>query len=131
MRSSRISNPTVGAATAVSLLGMLVPGLAARAADVDQPAALGQPIILFSHDAPAASPPGLLHSAGATTPTKRPAGPVQRAPLIPPTSLAVKLGPPPAPRPAMSLETDLQPLAPAPPTPTGASNPAGSKAPLS
>jgi hypothetical protein len=136
MRGSRISNPTIMAATAVALVAMLAPVLAARAADIDQPPAPGQPIILFSLDTPAPTPQGFARSAGAVAPTRRPSTPVQRIPLdgkplIPPAPPAAKLGPPPAPRPALSLETDLQPLTTPPAPPAGASNPAAPKAPSS
>jgi hypothetical protein len=57
--------------------------------------------------------------------------PLDGKPLIPPAPPAVKLEPPPAPRPALSLETDLQPLSPSPASPVGASNPAAPKAPSS
>jgi hypothetical protein len=134
MRGSRISNPTISATTAVALVGLLVPVLAARAADIDQPPAPGQPIILFSLDTPGPTPQGFARSGVA--PTKRPSTSVQRIPLdgkplIPPAPLAAKLGPPPASRPALSLETDLQPLTTPPAPPAGASNPAAPKAPSS
>jgi hypothetical protein len=132
MRGSRISNPTIMATTAVALVGMLAPVSAVRAAGIDQPPALGQPIVLFSPDTPTATPPGFAHGAGASAPAKRPTAqriPLDGKPLIPPAPLAAKLGPPPAPRPALSLETDLQPLATPPAPPAGASNPAAAKAP--
>jgi hypothetical protein len=138
MRGSRISNPTITATTAVTLVGLLAPVLAVHAADIDQPPAPGQPIVLFSPDARAPTNPGLGRSANVTAPAKRPGTPVQRIPLdgkplIPPAPapLGAKLGPPPAPRPALSLETDLQPLTIPPTPPAGASNPAAPKAPSS
>ena len=136
MRGSRISNPM--AAVAVALAGLLAPALAVRAADIDQPPALGQPIVLFSPETPAAALPGAVNGPGpgAPIPAKRRATPVRRIPLdgkplIPPAPPAVKLDPPPTPRPALSLETDLQPLAPSAAPPAGASNPAAPKAPSS
>jgi hypothetical protein len=134
MRGSRISNPTIMAATAAVLVGLVAPVLAERAADLDQPSAPGQPIVLFSLDSPAPTPSTLMRSPAATAPAKRPATAVQRIPLdgkplIPPAPLATKLGPPPAPRPALSLETDLQPLASSRAAPAGAANPAAPKAP--
>jgi hypothetical protein len=140
MRGSRISNPTITATAAVTLVGLLVPVLAVRAADIDQPPALGQPVVLFSPDTPTPASSGLGHSVGSTAPTKRPGTPVRGIPLdgkplIPPAPapapLGAKLGPPPAPRPALSLETDLQPLTTPPTPPAGASNPAAPKAPSS
>jgi hypothetical protein len=136
MRGSHISNPTLMVTTAVALVAVLASAPAVRAADIDQPAALGQPIVLFSPETPSAAPSGVAHNAVAAAPAKRPATPVRRIPLdgkplIPPAAPAVKLEPPPAPRPALSLETDLQPLAPSPAPPAGASNPAASKAPSS
>jgi hypothetical protein len=136
MRGSRISNPTITAATAVALAGWLLPVLAVHAADIDQPAAPGQPIILFSPDSPAPANSGLRLGTGVTTPTKQRGTAVKRIPLdgkplIPPAPPAAKLGPPPAARPALSLETDLQPLTTPPAPPAGASNPAAAKAPSS
>jgi hypothetical protein len=136
MRGSRISNPTITATTAVTLVGLLVPVLAVRAAEIDQPPAPGQPIVLFSPDTRAPTNASLGRGAGSTAPTKRPGTPVQRIPLdgkplIPPAPPTAKLGPPPAPRPALSLETDLQPLTTPPTPPAGASNPAAPKAPSS
>jgi hypothetical protein len=68
-------------------------------------------------------PPVSTAAATTAAPAKRPVVPVQRIPLdgkpmIPPAPLPPKLGPPPDPRPALSLETDLQPLTP----PSQASN---------
>ncbi|HEU0215714.1 MAG TPA: hypothetical protein VFQ90_03580 [Stellaceae bacterium] len=136
MRGSRISNPIIMAATAVALAGLLAPILAVHAADLDQPPAPGQPIVLFSPDSPAPPNSGLTLGAGVTTPTKQRSTPVKRMPLdgnplIPPAPPAAKLGPPPAARPALSLETDLQPLTTPPAPPAGASNPAAAKAPSS
>jgi hypothetical protein len=140
MRGSRISNPTITATTAVTLVGLLAPVLAVRAADIDQPPAPGQPIVLFSPDTPTPANSGLARGATVTAPAKRLGTPVQRIPLdgkplIPPAPapapLGAKLGPPPAPRPALSLETDLQPLTIPPTPPAGASNPAAPKAPSS
>ncbi|HWB52528.1 MAG TPA: hypothetical protein VG651_25715 [Stellaceae bacterium] len=94
---------------------------------VGQPA-VGQPIVLFPRD-PSAAPPGesVRHTGAAAMPARHPITPmhpvvpVQRKPLdgrplIPPAAVPAKLGPPPAPRPALSLETDLRPLTPAPAT---------------
>lgn len=136
MRGSRISNPTMLAATAVALVAMAVPVSAVRAADLDRPSAAGPPIVLFSLDSPQSAPPVSRHNAGAAAPTKRSTTAVQRIPLdgkplIPPAPAAAKLEPPPAPHPALSLETTLQPLAPSSIPPAGASNPAAPKAPSS
>jgi hypothetical protein len=123
-------NPAITAAiAAIASLPLAEP---ARAADLDQPAAPGQPIVLFSPNAPAATPPGFVRDAAATTPAKRPAAQPQRTlpgarPLIPPAAPTAKLGPPPAPRAALSLETDLLPLAPSPPANAASTN--GAKRP--
>lgn len=128
MRGPRILIPGVTAAAA-SVAAAMLPALTARAADFDQSPALGQPVVLFSRDAPAATPTGFVRGAAATASTRRPAVPVQRKPLdakplIPPAPVVAKLAPPPPPRPALSLETDLQPLSPPPSVSS-----AGSKAP--
>ena len=136
MRGSRISNPIITVTTAVALAGWLLPVFPVHAADIDQPAVPGQPVVLFSPDSPAPTNSGLPLGVGVTTPTKQRSTPVKRVPidgkpLIPPAPPAAKLGPPPAPRPALSLETDLQPLTTPPAPPAGASNPAAAKAPSS
>jgi hypothetical protein len=93
-------------------------------ADTFEGAPLGQPIILFSPSGAAAGSPSARKPV--VTPDKRPAA-AQKAPLIPPVTSA-KLGPPPAVRPALPLETDLQPLSPPPDTPgAGQAAPAAAK----
>jgi hypothetical protein len=79
-------------------------GHPALAAD-PSPAPLGPPVVLFSHEPPIVVPPRPAE------PMKRAARtvPVQAKPLIPPAP--APLGPPPAPRPALPLETGLQPVA--------------------
>lgn len=133
MGGSRATTPKRAAAAAVSFaVAALAAVPAANAADFGQPpavaqSAVGQPVVLFPRDAPAAAPGGFAHHAGAAMPAKHPSVPmhpvvpVQRKPLdgrplIPPAAVPAKLGPPPAPRPALSLETDLRPLTPAPAT---------------
>jgi hypothetical protein len=133
MRGSRITNPTTLSTTAGFFAAALALGVSAHAADDGQPPALGQPIVLFSHGAVTATPPGFARSVA--IPTKHPAAPVQRAPpggkpLIPPAPLPAKLDPPPEPRPALPLETDLQPLAPSP-APAASSSETAPKAPAS
>jgi hypothetical protein len=122
MRGSRIPNPMVFGATVVA--ATLLPAVSPRAADYD-PAAptLGKPVVLFSPNtnAPAPTAPAVRGSAPAS-PAKRPVTPVQRIPLdgkqlIPPAAEPAKLGPPLDPQPALSLETDLQPVGPAAPIP--------------
>jgi hypothetical protein len=56
-------------------------------------------------------------AAAAKRPTTAPVHPasVQATAMIPPAPVPSKFSPPPEPRPALSLETDLQPLAPATP----------------
>ena len=81
MRGSHISNPTLMVTTAVALVAVLASAPAVRAADIDQPAALGQPIVLFSPETPSAAPSGVAHNAVAAAPAKRPATPVRRIPL--------------------------------------------------
>ncbi len=92
MRGSRISNPTIMAATAAVLVGLVAPVLAVRAADLDQPSAPGQPIVLFSLELASAdtlhpyAQPGRHRSSqtagyrGAAHPARRqtldPAGPI-------------------------------------------------------
>jgi hypothetical protein len=126
VEGSRISDPIryllIALLGGAGALALAVPGRAAEMTAA--PGAIGQPIVLFSPSMP--SPVPLVRSAAATTaaPAKRPAVAVQRIPLdakplIPPAPLPAKLGPPPDPRPALPLETDLQPLTP----PSQASNP--------
>ena len=115
MRGWRTPNPMfffAGVIAAATLVGAPV-----RAADVGSAApASGQPIALYSPNAPAPTP--VMRSPTPAAPAKRTAAPVQRIPLdgkplIPPATMSVKLGPPPDPQPALSLETDLQPVSPA------------------
>jgi len=103
MRGSRIPNPVIIGATIVA--AMLSPAVSPRAADYD-PAAptLGPPVVLFSPNAntPAPTMPAVRSPvAAAAAPAKRP-----------PATMPAKLGPPPDPQPALSLETDLQPVGP-------------------
>jgi len=140
MEGSRISNPAkLLSIVLFGCLGAAMMAVCARAAEPDS-AAVGAPTPLFT---PAPTTP--TGSAGPTTPTspappsaaaspparkttaaspgRHPATPVQRAPLdarplIPPASLPARISPPPEPRPALPLETDLQPT-----TPPGASAP--------
>jgi hypothetical protein len=116
MRGSRIPNPVI---VATMVAAMLLPALSLRAADYD-PAAptLGPPIVLFSPSAPVTTP--AARNPAPAAPAKRPVTPVQRIPLdgqplIPPATMPAKLGPPPDPQSALSLETDLQPVDPAAP----------------
>jgi hypothetical protein len=82
---------------------------------------------------PAASPqpaPKIVPSAAAAKrPAAAPVHPasVQATAVIPPAPVPSKFSPPPDPRPALSLETDLQPLAPA--TPRADGPPPAAKAP--
>lgn len=92
------------------------------AADLAAP--VGPPTPLFSPSSPVAAPvsaPHPVHNVPVASPGRHPAAPVQRVPLdakplIPPAALPARLGPPPEPRPALSLETDLEPLGAAPPS---------------
>jgi hypothetical protein len=99
-----------------------LPAGAALAADpnIPDPSTVGTPIVLFS-PTPSAAPARPVRGAAAA-PAKRsapPAGrpaavataPVTAAPLIPPAVLPARLGPPPAPRPELPMDTTLQPLA--------------------
>lgn len=117
MRGSHLSNPMI--CLALALLGATALGVVpAMAAD-----AVGPPTSLLPSSPPAtapAAPQPQRSVASVASPGRHPAVPVQRAPLdgkllIPPAPLPVRLGPPPEPRPALPLETDLQPLAPATP----------------
>jgi hypothetical protein len=125
MRGSRIPNPVIVGATLVA--AMLLPAVSPQAADYDPTApTLGPPVVLFSPNAPATTP--AIRSAAPAAPAKRPVAPVQRIPLdgqplIPPATMPAKLGPPPDPQPALSLETDLQPVGPATPTPASPAPP--------
>jgi hypothetical protein len=101
--------------------------LAPPAQAADAPASLGPPVVLFSPASPAATQ-APIRSAAETAPARRPiavhTAPIEAKPLIPPAPLPTRLSPPPEPRPALSLETDLQPLTATPPTP-----PAGEASP--
>jgi hypothetical protein len=127
MRGSRLPNPVgclarvAGRGRRIALLGgacaaIVAPGPVARAAD--PPAAIvGKPMFTPSTPRAATQPPrgGFISTA-----VKQPAAsllpdkPAETKPLIPPAPLPVKLGPPPEPRPALSLDTRLQPLTPPP-----------------
>ena len=119
MRGSRIPNPVIFGTAVVA--ATLSPAVSLRAADYDPTApTLGPPVVLFSPNAPLTTP--AARSPAPAAPAKRPVTPVQRIPLdgqplIPPATVSAKLGPPPDPQPALSLETDLQPVGPAAPTP--------------
>ena len=106
----------------------LLPGRVLLVAD---PAAPGPPAALIPAQNPNTSTP---RNVAAANPVKRPdAPPAHPAPaksLIPPASLPAKLSPPPAPRPALPIDTDLQPLASPTPQPPSAPPPATAK-PLS
>jgi hypothetical protein len=152
MRGSPISNPVrrlvpalLGGVGAAMLLA--APALAA---DPTPPANIGPPTSLL----PASPPPSGASFAKAplaTTPAHNPAAapspgkhtaasvqriPLDAKPLIPPAAVPAKLGPPPDPRPALSLETDLEPLgsagaAPSQPGPSGAAAAPAAKPPSS
>ena len=141
MEGSRLPKPversTLHAAAIFGVAAVIA--VPAGAADVDSASGtVGPPTVLFSPASPPATPQP-VRSAAATAPpaVKRPTAsavhtiPVEAKPLIPPAPLPAKLGPPPEPRPALSLETDLQPLGPAPQTPDGAASPAAAKPPSS
>ena len=134
MRGSRLPNPIGRLARVarrgrrIALLGgacaaAVAPG-PVRAAD-PPPAIVGKPMFTPSTPRAATQPPrgGFISTA-----VKQPAAsllpdkPTETKPLIPPAPLPVKLGPPPEPRPALSLDTRLQPLTP----PPQASSPASS-----
>ena len=129
MRGSRIPNPVIVASVAAA---MLWPAASLQAGDLDPAAStLGPPIVLFPPNANAPVPVMTTPAARRpvpAAPAKRPVTAVQRIPLdgqplIPPATMPAKLAPPPDPQPALSLETDLQPVAPAAAT-TPATNPA-------
>ena len=128
MPGSHLSNPVMIKAAAVLAVAALIYVAPAHAAELAGPPAFGQPTVLF----PPSPPPRTLSSA----PAKRPVAAVQKIPLdgkplIPP---AAKLSPPPDPRPALSLETDLQPVAPtapASPAPSASGAPAPAAKPSS
>ena len=133
MDGSRRSN--TGKRLALALLGgagVAVPLLApVLAADPAPPgASVGPPTPLFTPSPPASSSAAATPAkhAAVGSPGKHPVTPVQKAPLdakalIPPAAMPAKLGPAPEPRPALSLETDLQPLGSAP-SPASPSPPA-------
>jgi hypothetical protein len=124
MEGSRLSNPVkrlvlalLGGAGAVTLL--VAPILAADPAPSGT--SVGPPTPLFTPSSPAGSSGAATPAthAAVASPGKHPATPVQRVPLdakalIPPAAVPAKLGPAPEPRPALSLETDLEPLGPLP-----------------
>jgi hypothetical protein len=95
------------------------PALAADA-DISDPAAVGNPIVLFQ---PSVAPAPVKPQRNAVTALPaRPGAAAARAgvvtrQLIPPAPVPVNLGPPPAPRPALPIETGLQPLGPSPQAP--------------
>jgi hypothetical protein len=117
MRGSHIPNPVI---VATMVAAVLLPAVSLRAADYDPSApALGKPVVLFSPNTATPTMPA-ARSLAPAAPVKRPVTPVQRIPLdgqplIPPATTPAKLGPPPDPQSALSLETDLQPVGPAAP----------------
>lgn len=134
MRGSRILAPKMLSAAVVAV-GVLCLAVAANAADYNPAApALGKPVVLFSPGAAAPSTPA-PHNPAAAAPARRPVAAVQRIPLdgkplIPPATLPARLGPPPEPQPALSLETDLLPVAaPAPRLPPAGTTPPAAKSP--
>lgn len=125
MEGSRLSNPvkrlalTLLCAAGVAML-LVAPVWAADAAPVD--ANVGPPTPLFTPSPPTGGPSTAqapaMHAAVAS-PGKHAVIPVQRMPLdakalIPPAAVPAKLGLAPEPLPALSLETDLEPLGPTP-----------------
>jgi hypothetical protein len=148
MRGSLISNP-VGSLAPALLGGVgatILLATSVLAADQSAgPASVGPPVQLVPpstpHSVPAATPKPAAHAAAVASPGKHLAAPVERIPLdgqalIPPAALPAKLGPPPDPRPALSLETDLQSPAPAGASPSqsgaaGAAAPPAAKPPSS
>jgi hypothetical protein len=125
-RSAALS---AGVAAAV----VLALGGTALAADVNipDPATVGTPIVLFSPATPPA-PVMPMRNMAATAPVKQPAArAVPATPLIPPAPVPAKLGPPPAARPALPIETELQPLASPSDAPPDAVGPATNKPPAS
>ena len=135
MRGSRILAPKVLSAALV-VAGALSLAAAAPAADYDPAApAPGKPVVLFSPGATAPPTPAASRASVAAAPARRPAVPVQRIPLdgkplIPPATLPARLGPPPEPQPALSLETDLLPVAaPVPRLPPAGTTPPAAKSP--
>jgi len=139
MRGSPISNPIMrlvpallgGAGAAVLLAAPVL------AADPAPQASIGPPTPLFSPSPQATSPasaPRPMPSSALAAPAKHPAAPLQRLPpdakpLIPPAAVSIKLGPPPDPRSALSLETDLEPLGPAEAVPSQPGPPGATAAP--
>ena len=133
MRGSRVLAPKMLSAAAVAAGALFLAG-AANAADYNPAApALGKPVVLFSPSPVASSTPTAPRAPVAAA--RRPAAPVQRIPLdgkplIPPATLPARLGPPPEPQPALSLETDLLPVAaPAPRLPPAGTTPPAAKSP--
>lgn len=133
MRGSRVPNPITCLALAL-FGGMGAMALAAAPATAADPApavaSVGPPTSLLPSGPMTSAPPSgtpfattsfaptpARSAAVVASPGRHLATPVQRAPLeakplIPPAPLPAKLGPPPPPRSALSLETDLQPLSP-------------------
>jgi len=104
----------VGRGGPVALLGSLLPASGvALATDINIPAPAtgGPPIVLF-HPSPQPAPVKPTRSTNPNRPGSAALG--RTAATKPPISqspAAAKLGPPPTPRPALPLDTDLQPLA--------------------
>jgi hypothetical protein len=124
MEGSHLSNPVKRLAFALpcgAAAAMLFVAPALAADPAPSSTSVGPPTPLFTPSAPPSSSatPALSTHAAVASPGKHPAAPVQRIPLdgkplIPPAAVPAKLGAAPEPRPALSLETDLEPLAPAP-----------------
>lgn len=114
MRGSRRSNPERLLASA--LIGGAAAAMLFAGPVLAADPAVGPPTPLFTPSPAAPAQP--VHSAAVASPGRHPTAAVQRIPLdprplIPPAATPAKLAPPPEPRPALSLETDLEPLAPA------------------
>lgn len=116
-----------GRALALLAGGMAaLPAISASAAERSAaPVSSGPPTALYvpSHPSAKAATVPARRPATAAKPPPAHAAPVAAVPLIPPAPLPARLGPPPTPRPALPLETDLQPLSPAPPPPPAAAAP--------
>jgi hypothetical protein len=123
MRGSPISNPVRRLVPALlgAVGGAMLVASPAQAADATPPASVGPPTPLLPTPPPnsgalfATAPFATAHSAPAPPPGKHAAAVAQRIPLdakplIPPAVVPAKLDPPPASRPALSLETNLEPL---------------------
>jgi hypothetical protein len=141
MRGSRLPNPAGCPARfawrsrrIIVLSGACAAAVVAGPARADPPPAMiGKPTALFAPSTPGAAPQtpsaGFVSTAVKLPPAVPfPNKPAATKPLIPPAPLPAKLGPPPEPRPALSLDTRLQPLAP-PSQASSPASPAGETAP--